>query len=115
VPQGFTGSLPQALASGFDGDLAAAQQMAKSGSPRELNEMTRAAQAVHGAIVKDWTTHTVQGNWVYFDNIGNWGTDYLDHAATAEFLGPSGRSRSATALRPGTRICTGPAPGRRVR
>ncbi|MBV9194161.1 MAG: DUF1214 domain-containing protein, partial [Solirubrobacterales bacterium] len=27
-----------------------------------------------------------QNRWVYFDNIGEWGTNYLDRAATTEFL-----------------------------
>jgi hypothetical protein len=79
-------SSDMALEKAFDADLAAAQQSANSGSPHELSKMAKATQAAHTAIVKDWTSHTVQRKWVYFDNIGNWGTDYLDRAATAEFL-----------------------------
>jgi len=75
-----------ALSSAFDSDLATAQQRARTGAPQELKQIKRATQSAHAAIVRDWTTHTVQGNWAYFDNIGNWGTDYLDRAATAEFL-----------------------------
>jgi hypothetical protein len=79
-------SSDSALSSAFDADLATALKSALAGSPKELNQIKQATQAAHAAIVNDWMTHTVQGNWVYFDNIGNWGTNYLDRAATAEFL-----------------------------
>jgi hypothetical protein len=74
------------LSSAFDAYLATAQKKAATGSPQALDVMARATQTAHADIIKDWLTHTVQGNWVYFDNIGSWGTAYLDRAATAEFL-----------------------------
>jgi hypothetical protein len=56
------------------------------GAPQELKQIKMATQAAHADIAHDWLTHTVQGNWVYFDNIGDWSANYLDRAATAEYL-----------------------------
>ena len=37
-------------------------------------------------IIDRFVSNVDQNRWVYFDNIGEWGTNYLDRAATTEFL-----------------------------
>ncbi len=45
-----------------------------------------AARAAHAMIINRFESNVDQNRWVYFDNIAAWGTNYLDRAATTEFL-----------------------------
>ena len=45
------------------------------------------ARAAYEAIQRKYLNNTIPGTtWVHFTNIGNWGDDYLDRAAIAEYL-----------------------------
>ncbi len=75
------------LSAAFNQDFAAAQQAARRGNPVPLATIDTAARAAYAAIVVRYRTHYVPGtNWVHFTNIAEWGTDYLDRAATTEYI-----------------------------
>ncbi len=75
------------LAAAFNKDFAAAQRAARRGNPIPLLTIDTAARAAYGAIVKRYRTHVVpHTNWVHFTNIAEWGTAYLDRAATTEYI-----------------------------
>lgn len=44
------------------------------------------AQSAHNAIINTYLDNTGPTNWITFTNIGNWGTNYLDRAAIAEYI-----------------------------
>ena len=74
------------LSQAFNQDFAAAQQAARRGNPVPLARIDAAARAAYAAIVVRWRSHVVPGtNWVHFNNIAEWGTAYLDRAATNEY------------------------------
>ena len=51
-----------------------------------MAEIIRGAQAAYAAIVNRWQSHRGPTNWIHFDNIGHWGTNYLDRAALTEYI-----------------------------
>ena len=65
----------------FDQVFAAAQ-----GNRAQMRRIERAVAEAYHAIVERWMTHVGATNWIHFDNIADWGTNYLDRAATTEYL-----------------------------
>lgn len=55
-------------------------------STNALGMMLDGAKAAHNDIIANWKKHTIGNNWVYFNNIGNWGTNYLDRASGNEYI-----------------------------
>ncbi len=53
---------------------------------RPLAAIISGAQAAHAAIINRWQSHRGPTNWVHFNNIGDWGTNYLDRAALTEYI-----------------------------
>jgi hypothetical protein len=51
-----------------------------------LTAIIRGAQAAYAAIINRWQSHRGATNWIHFDNIGHWGTSYLDRAALTEYI-----------------------------
>ena len=43
-------------------------------------------QAAYAAIINRWQSHRGPTNWIHFDNVGHWGTNYLDRAALTEYI-----------------------------
>ncbi len=74
------------LSSAFNRVFAAANQAARRGNHRPLAVLIQAARTAHAMIIDRFVSNVDQNRWVYFDNIGEWGTNYLDRAATTEFL-----------------------------
>ena len=64
----------------FDQAFAAAQ-----GNPLQMRRIERAVAEAYHAIVERWMTHVGPTNWVHFDNFADWGTAYLDRAASVEY------------------------------
>ena len=75
------------LSAAFNQDFAAAQRAARRGNPVPLATIDTAVRAAYRAIDVHYRTHYVPGTkWVHFTNIADWGTDYLDRAATTEYI-----------------------------
>ena len=74
------------LSSAFNRVFAAANEAARHGNNQPLSVLISAARAAHAMIIGRFVSNVDQHRWVYFDNIAAWGTDYLDRAATTEFL-----------------------------
>ena len=53
---------------------------------KSLSKIIAGAKAGHAAIIKRWNTHIIGNNWVHFNNMGDWGTHYLDRAAGNEYI-----------------------------
>jgi hypothetical protein len=51
-----------------------------------LTAIVRGAQAAYAAIINRWQSHRGPTNWIHFDNVGHWGTNYLDRAALTEYI-----------------------------
>ncbi|HEX7140300.1 MAG TPA: DUF1214 domain-containing protein [Vicinamibacterales bacterium] len=75
----------RALMSRFDAAFVDAQKMIDHDS-RPMAEIIRGTQAAYAAILNRWQSHRGPTNWIHFDNIGNWGTNYLDRAALTEYI-----------------------------
>ncbi|HEX8832457.1 MAG TPA: DUF1214 domain-containing protein [Longimicrobium sp.] len=75
----------RALMQRFDAAFAQAREMVDHDSG-PLTEIIRGAQAAHAAIINRWQSHRGSTNWIHFDNIGHWGTNYLDRAALTEYI-----------------------------
>ena len=69
----------------FDQAFAAAQQAQRQGNPWPMRRIERATGEAYRAIDARWMTNVGATNWVHFDNIAAWGTDYLDRAAVVEY------------------------------
>jgi hypothetical protein len=69
----------------FDAAFAAAREAVDHDS-LPLAEIIRGAQAAWAAIINRWQSHRGSTNWIHFDNIGHWGTNYLDRAALTEYI-----------------------------
>jgi hypothetical protein len=54
--------------------------------PAARAQFAAGAQAAHTLIVGHYLTHHGPTNWVSFTDIADWGTNYLDRAATTQFL-----------------------------
>ena len=70
----------------FNKRFEAAKQAAANGQYTRLSDISAGARAAYNAIVERWRFHTIGNNWVHFNNIGNWGTRYLDRAAANLYL-----------------------------
>lgn len=75
----------RALMQRFDAAFAQAREMVDHDSG-PLAEIIRGAQAAFAAIINRWQSHRGSTNWIHFDNIGHWGTNYLDRAALTEYI-----------------------------
>lgn len=51
-----------------------------------LTAIIRGAQAAYAAIINRWQSHRGPTNWIHFDNVGHWGTNFLDRAALTEYI-----------------------------
>ncbi len=76
----------RALSRAFDRVFAAAKRSAAHGSYRPLAKIAGGAHSAHALIVNNWLSHVGSTRWVYFGNIGTWGTAYLDRASLAEYV-----------------------------
>jgi hypothetical protein len=109
APEAFLATLQEAMASPttqpvtsddralmqrFDAAFAQARQMVDYDSG-PLTEIIRGAQAAHAAIINRWQSHRGSTNWIHFDNIGHWGTNYLDRAALTEYIQVGNDRRAA--------------------
>jgi hypothetical protein len=59
-------------------------QVLNHASGVEMSRIILALQAAHTQIVDRWLSHAGTTNWVNFNNIGDWDTNYLDRAAATE-------------------------------
>jgi hypothetical protein len=99
-PEAFLTTLQEAMASSmtqpisdddrvlmqrFDDAFTAAKNAVDHDSG-PLTEIIRGAQAAFAAIINRWHSHRGSTNWIHFDNIGDWGTNYLDRAALTEYI-----------------------------
>jgi hypothetical protein len=99
-PEAFLTTLQQAMASPmtqpisnddralikrFDSAFAAAKEKVNKDSA-PLTDIIRGAQAAYAAILSRWHSHRGATNWIHFNNIGEWGTAYLDRAALTEYI-----------------------------
>jgi hypothetical protein len=75
----------RALMQRFDTAFAQAREVVDRDSG-PLAEIIRGAQAAWAAIINRWQSHRGSTNWIHFDNIGHWGTNYLDRAALTEYI-----------------------------
>jgi len=75
----------RALMQRFDAAFAEARELVDRDSG-PLTEIIRGAQAAFAAIINRWQSHRGATNWIHFDNIGHWGTAYLDRAALTEYI-----------------------------
>jgi hypothetical protein len=75
----------RALMRRFDAAFADAREAVDYDSG-PLTEIIRGAQAAFAAIINRWQSHRGSTNWIHFDNIGHWGTNYLDRAALTEYI-----------------------------
>lgn len=100
APEAFLATLQEAMASPmtqpittddralmqrFDAAFAAAREAVDHDSG-PLTEIIRGAQAAFAAIINRWQSHRGSTNWIHFDNIGHWDTNYLDRAALTEYI-----------------------------
>lgn len=100
APEAFLATLQEAMASPatqpitdddrklmkrFDAAFAEARERVERDSG-PLTEIIRGAQAAFAAIINRWQSHRGSTNWIHFDNIGHWGTNYLDRAALTEYI-----------------------------
>jgi hypothetical protein len=100
APEAFLATLQEAMASPmtqpitdddralmqrFDAAFAEARKVVDRDSG-PLAEIIRGAQDAFAAIINRWHSHRGSTNWIHFDNIGHWGTNYLDRAALTEYI-----------------------------
>jgi hypothetical protein len=74
------------LATTFDQTYAAANAAAARGDVGPLNAMAQATRDAHALIVDNWLSHADATGWIHPENVGNWGTDYLDRASLNEYI-----------------------------
>ena len=99
-PEAFLATLQEAMASPatqpiteddrslmqkFDTSFAVARSVVDYDSG-PLSAIVRGAQAAYAAIINRWQSHRGATNWIHFDNVGHWGTNYLDRAALTEYI-----------------------------
>lgn len=75
----------RALMQRFDTLFAVARSVVDHDSG-PLTAIIRGAQAAQAAIINRWQSHRGPTNWIHFDNVGHWGTNYLDRAALTEYI-----------------------------
>jgi hypothetical protein len=69
----------------FDTSFAVAKSVIDYDSA-PMTAIVRGAQAAYAAIINRWQSHRGPTNWIHFDNVGHWGTNYLDRAALTEYI-----------------------------
>jgi hypothetical protein len=74
------------LSASFDRAFAAANAAANRGDYGPISQMSLATIVAHSLIVSHWLSHVDSNGWIYFNNIGAWGTAYLDRASLSEFI-----------------------------
>jgi len=92
APTTFLKQMQQAVRSPFavpfsrsDQEIAQSfNQVFNHASALEMSRIISSLQAAHTQIIDRWRSHTGATNWVNFNNIGSWGTNYLDRAAATE-------------------------------
>ena len=75
----------RALIKRFDSAFAAAKEKVNHDSA-PLTDIIQGARAAYAAILNRWHSHRGSTNWIHFNNIGEWGTAYLDRAALTEYI-----------------------------
>jgi hypothetical protein len=70
----------------FDHVFASATQAAQRGNYQPLSEIVNAAHTAHAMILDRWRSHLGPTQWVYFGNMGEWGSAYLDRDASNEYI-----------------------------
>lgn len=75
----------RALMQSFDTSFAVAKSVVDHDSG-PMTAIIRGAQAAYAAIINRWQSHRGATNWIHFDNVGHWGTNYLDRAALTEYI-----------------------------
>ena len=86
-----------AVSNSFDTVFAAAQRALRHGNPVPLAQMDRAAGDAQKTIAHSFMSHTIANtDWIYYDNIGQFGTDSLARSAIAEFAWVSNVPATAT-------------------
>jgi|HubBroStandDraft_1064217.scaffolds.fasta_scaffold64337_1 hypothetical protein len=89
----FLGQLQKAVAAPNTPPLSPSEQAVSTRFNALLNdprtprsEFRAGARKAHQLILDNYLTHTGPTNWIHFTNIGEWGDNVLDRAATTEFL-----------------------------
>ena len=65
----------------FDDRFKAAKKAAEAGSITDLSDICAGVRSAHFAVIDRWHYNTIGNNWVHFNNMGNWGKNFLDRAA----------------------------------
>lgn len=76
----------RALIRSFDRRFTAAKEAATGGAFTRLSDICAGARAAHDTVVERWRQHTIGNGWAHFNNLGNWGRQYLDRAAGNLYL-----------------------------
>jgi hypothetical protein len=76
----------RSLSRRFDLVFLRANRAAEHGRYYPLSRVIAGAQEAHALIVDHWRSHVGPTRWVHFENVGEWGTAYLDRAALSEFV-----------------------------
>jgi hypothetical protein len=74
------------LSRAFNRLFAAANQAAARGNYAPLSQISQATREAHALIVDHWLSHVDSSGWIYFGNVGTWGTAYLDRASLSEYI-----------------------------
>jgi hypothetical protein len=86
-----------AVSNSFDAVFAAAQRALRHGNPVPLVQMGRAARNAQKIIASSFMSHTIgASDWIYYNNIGQFGTDYLARDAITEYAWISNTPNTAT-------------------
>ena len=77
----------RALSAAFDAIYAAAKAGVSAGDYGPMSQIVDATRNVNQMVLSHYYAHTVPGTaWINFDNMGAWGTNYLDRDATTAFI-----------------------------
>jgi hypothetical protein len=74
------------LSQAFDRAFATANRAAARGDYGPISQITQATRDAHALIVNHWLSHLDSNRWKSFDNVGAWGTAYLDRASLSEYI-----------------------------
>jgi hypothetical protein len=70
----------------FNGAFSAATRAASRGHYGPISQVAQATRDAHALIINHWLSHLDPNRWIHFDNVGEWGTAYLDRAALNEYI-----------------------------
>jgi hypothetical protein len=79
-------SSDQTLIQAFNNAFANANAAQARGDYGPINAIAQATRDAHALIVDHWLSHTDSNRWIHFDNVGKWGTAYLDRASLNEYI-----------------------------